>query len=60
MRGAAEYSQCKGKHRYRHWSDASKVKKRRENDGAGQLRIYECPICRGHHLTKQKLKELQS
>jgi hypothetical protein len=55
--GAAKYSQCGGKKRYREWRQASVVAKIRMREGADELRIYECNLCGGgFHLTKQKIK----
>jgi hypothetical protein len=53
MEKPSPYPQCNGKNRYtRHGAEQAKVRVgiRRGKD----MRIYECPLCRGWHLTKKK------
>lgn len=43
---------CDGKRRYRDKWEALEVAYARQRAGAGYLRAYECPRCRGGHLTR--------
>lgn len=52
----ASFRQCKSKARYRDHAEAVRVRKGRQASGAGYLRIYECPLCNGMHLTSTRLK----
>lgn len=49
----ARYGDCHSKQRYRDRDQAKRVRQLRQKDGAGFLRIYECPHCRGWHLTSK-------
>ena len=47
---------CHGKRSYGK-EEARRVKKYREERGSEWLRVYECPVCHGWHLTsKMKFK----
>jgi hypothetical protein len=52
-RGALR-SQCTGKRRYRDFDEAKRVRKKRVAAVDHDLRIYECGMCRGFHLTKEE------
>lgn len=46
---------CEGKVRYPTEEAAIRCLLRRSRE-VGKLRYYECPICKGYHLTKKKLR----
>lgn len=53
---AAALRSCQGKRRYVSVEAAGASARQRRKDGCkDDLRIYDCPICRGAHLTKTKL-----
>ncbi len=46
---------CEGKVRYPTEEAAIRCLLRRSRE-VGKLRYYECPICKGYHLTSKKLR----
>lgn len=48
---------CKSKNRYGTLKEARTMRnhKERYHRKKGSLRIYQCPICQGYHLTHTKL-----
>lgn len=47
----SEYSQCGKKIRYRTHADAVKAMQSCERARGRKLRIYQCPVCLGFHLS---------
>jgi len=47
------YRQCLKKARYRSEHEARLFANRGENKRGVRLRVYECPICGGWHITKR-------
>ena len=43
---------CRRKKRYRTISDVNKAIKNCQKERDEQLDYYECPICKGYHITK--------
>ena len=48
---------CGSKNRYASLKEARTMRNRKEkyHYKKGQLRIYQCPVCAGYHLTHTKL-----
>ena len=47
---------CNGKNTYESQQAAKRVRNRREKD-VSKLRVYQCDICYGYHLTKHYKKD---
>lgn len=52
LRGS-ELSQCKKKRRYHDAKEAKRVRSLRRGLIDHDLRVYDCPFCKGFHLTKE-------
>ena len=48
---------CRSKNRYATLKEARSMRnhKERYHHKKGELRIYQCPLCNGYHLTHKKL-----
>ncbi len=51
-----EMKECNGKRTYASEREAKKVRNVREHD-VSKLRVYQCDVCYGWHLTKQYKKD---
>lgn len=49
---------CQGKRRYGTADAALQSGAVRSDHGAGPLRVYDCPVCKGFHLTKATMEEV--
>lgn len=50
---------CNGKYTYPSEKAAKDARNKRERE-VSKLRIYECDICHGYHLTKQHYHDLKT
>lgn len=48
----SNWNQCGKKKRYRSSSDANRVIRKRSQEIDYKLDWYECPYCKGYHITK--------
>ena len=51
LKHKSTWRQCGSKNRYRHEHDAQQYRKKYEKLRGEKLRIYDCPVCNGFHLT---------
>lgn len=52
MPSGASWKGCRAKKRYSNEYEAGLAIKGRQAHGAGALRIYDCGVCGGWHMTK--------
>lgn len=50
----SEFSQCRGKRRYRDRDEAKRVRQVQTARTGDPIRLYDCPFCKGVHFTKQE------
>lgn len=55
--GPRRKRRCGGKTRYRSYTDASNAAASRETATPDTLFVYECPRCKGHHITREAPSE---
>lgn len=55
--GKAVYHQCLKKHRYRSEHDARLAANNAETKRGTRLRVYQCPLCGGWHITRKYAAE---
>lgn len=54
-RKGAKWSDCGSKRRYRDEKEANAVRKYRMAESGVPLRTYDCPFCKGVHLSSKEV-----
>ena len=59
MNSPIGWRSCKSKKRFRHRQDAARARTGCERRRGWRLRIYECSLCKGFHLTHKEEKAVE-